>query len=280
VKIIPYSVLAATLLSGMVAAPGSAFTAGSRGDVSRAVDSETADPQAQEENKAKQTAGSPERVAPAQSLGALPTGTTIYAELEKAVDVRKAKPGDKIAARSTLPVLWQGKIVIPNESKIVGHVTEVVQRVGEDGHSRLGILFDGVMMKDGSRAPISLTVQALGARSFTARADDPGQPHSYAGQHAISNNGARLANSNPTGPTMERPQIPDTPETSHTLDAGSYGTIGLSDLNLYTPKDTTRGSMVVSAKRNVKLDGQTEIVLRVVVEPADDAEKADAPGKP
>lgn len=279
-KIIPYSVLAATLLGGMVAAPGSAFTSGARADVSRAAESDKADPQAQEENKAKQAAGLPERVAPAQTLSALPSGTTIYAELEKAVDVRKAKPGDKIAARSTMPVLWQGKIVIPNESKIVGHVTEAVPRVGDDGHSRLGILFDGVVMKDGSKAPISLTVQALGARPFTARADDPSQPHNYVGQHSISNNGARLANSNPSGPKMERPEVPDTPETSHTLDAGSYGTIGLPDLNLYTPKDTARGSMVVSAKRNVKLDGQTEIVLRVVVEPADDSDKPEELGKP
>jgi hypothetical protein len=280
VKIIPYSVLAATLLGGMVGAPGSAFAADARADVSRLAESDNADPRPQDENKAKQAAASPERVAPAQALSALPSGTTIYAELENAIDVRKAKPGDKIAARSTMPVLWQGKILIPNESKIVGHVTAAVPRAGADGHSRLGILFDGVVMKNGSKAPISLTVQALGARPFTARADDPGQPHNYAGQHAISNNGARLANSNPTGPTMERPDIPETPETEHTLDAGSYGMIGLPDLNLYTPKDAARGSMVVSAKRNVKLDGQTEIVLRVVVEPPDDADKPEELGKP
>lgn len=272
-KIIPYSVLAATLMGGAVAASGSPATAPAEASSQSALGSLTGGLQTQEEAKSKPAPASGDAAMPSQGVNALPAGTTIYAELEKGVDARKAKAGDGIVARSTLPVLWQGKIIVPNQSKIVGHVTEAVPRTDNGGHSRVGILFDTILMKDGTKLPISLTVQALGMRPFTARADDPGQPHSYAGPHAINNNGARLANSNPTGPTMERPPVPDAPESNHTLDAGSYGTIGLPDLNLFQAKNPEHGSVIASAKKNVKLDSQTEIVLRVVVAPAEEKDK-------
>jgi hypothetical protein len=252
VKVIPYSVLAATLISGVVGAP-------TRG--------------AQSETKSEQAGATPATsgnvATPAQAVSGLPVGTTICAVLDKAVDAKRAKPGDEIAARTTLPVLWRGKIAIPNDAKIIGHITEAVPRSGGDGKSQLGILFDKVVMKDGKKAPLALTVQAIGMRPLRAESDDPSQPRSYAQPHEVGNNQGQLANSTapntraPQSPPM--PQTPDSPLMNPTLDAGSYGTVGMPDVNLIESKNAAQGSIVVSAKRNVKLDSATELVLRVIV---------------
>ena len=57
------------------------------------------------------------------SATVLAAGTTICVALADSIDARKAKPGDAITARVTLPVLSQGKVIIPNDAKITGHVT-------------------------------------------------------------------------------------------------------------------------------------------------------------
>jgi hypothetical protein len=262
VKIIPYSVLAATLIGGMVAAPPLAAQS---------------DAKSEQVDAAPATSG--KAATPAQAVGGLPVGTTICAVLDKAVDAKRAKPGDEIVARATLPVLWRGKIAIPNDAKIFGHITEAVPRSGEDGKSRLGIVFDKVVMKDGKKAPLSLTVQAIGMRPLRAESDDPGQPRSYAQPHEVGNNQGQMANS--TAPITRAPQSPPMPQTPElplmnpTLDAGSYGAIGMPDVNLIESKNAAQGSIVMSAKRNVKLDSATELVLRVIA--ADSAEETSKP---
>jgi hypothetical protein len=272
VKIIPYSVLAATLLGGMVAAPGSAFTSGARADVSRAAESDKADPQAQDENKGKQAAGSPERVAPAQTMSALPSGTTICAEIEKSLDVKKLKVGSAVTARTTLAVLSFGKVVIPSGAKIAGHVTEASARSASDATSVLAIAFDHVLLKGGTKMPIDLTIQAIGSPTLTAsQNDDETKLH--------------LPTDRPSGRNLSGMRPPSTQQTADpmpgairndgpTLDGSSRGAIGLPELTLSESTEPTKGSRLTSDKKDVKLSSETEIVLRVIVGHAEE------PGKP
>ncbi len=270
-KIIPYSVLAATLLGGMVAAPGSAFTAGSRGDVSRAVDSETADPRAQEEKKAGQTTGAPEQPAKALSASALPAGTTICAEIEKSLDVKKLKVGDAVTARTTLAVLSFGKVVIPSGAKVVGHVTEANARSTSDAKSELAIAFDHVLLKNGTKMPIDLTIQAIGSPTLIAsESDDETNFH--------------LPTDRPSGRNLSGMRAPSTPTTADPLpgairkngpmlDGSSRGAIGLPELTLTESTEPAKGSRVTSDRTDVKLSSETEIVLRVIVGHAEELAK-------
>src|SRR6516162_7887121 len=58
-----------------------------------------------------------------------PTATSevsyILAEFSQPLNAKKLKPGDPIKAEVSQDVLVHGKIVIPAESTLVGHVTEV-----------------------------------------------------------------------------------------------------------------------------------------------------------
>src|SRR6185437_13846064 len=49
-------------------------------------------------------------------------GSVLPVELDKSVDAKKAKPGDPVVAKVDQDLLSNGKIVIPRNSKVMGHV--------------------------------------------------------------------------------------------------------------------------------------------------------------
>src|SRR5690348_6744 len=80
-----------------------------------------------------------------------------FTELPKSIDARKAKTGDRIEAKTTQDMLSNGKIVIPHDSKITGHITESQGRAkGQKGDSTssLGIAFDTLTLKGGQEIPL------------------------------------------------------------------------------------------------------------------------------
>ncbi len=216
---------------------------------------------------------------PTSSATVLAVGTTICVALANSIDARKAKPGDAITARVTLPVLANGKVIIPNDAKITGHVTLVKTRSHDSNESQIGIVFDRAVLKDGSELPLSLTVQAIG-RTAQSAAEIAGQ-EPYNPNVATAPGIAGAPASIPRRPVLPpRPQPADPPQPARPdadsqyaqhpiLDTGSHGAIGLPDLTLTESSDAASGSMVMSSKKNVKLDGGTEIILRVIATPSD-----------
>ena len=69
-------------------------------------------------------------------------GTKISARLISNIDVRKAKPGDKVVARVTKNVKQHGKLVVRKGDKLVGHVTSVQTAANGKVGSALGVKFD------------------------------------------------------------------------------------------------------------------------------------------
>src|SRR3954465_2584547 len=79
----------------------------------------------------------------------LENGSILYAELTKTVDAKKAKVGDPVSAILLADVLAHGKIVVRHDAKLLGHVTEAQVHSKDTPESRLGIVFDKVITKDG-----------------------------------------------------------------------------------------------------------------------------------
>lgn len=204
------------------------------------------------------------------SASYLAAGTTICGALANSIDAKKAKPGDPIIARITLPVLSHGKVIIPNGAKVTGHVTWAKSRSRGSDESELGIVFDRAVLKDGSELPLLLTVQAIGRESPSAA--------EIASQEAASQEPERVVDAmkprqDPAYgrhvPSSQPPNPPqpdaDPREPRHpVLDSGSHGAIGLPDLTLTESSDAASGSMVKSPKKNVRLDSGTEVMLRVI----------------
>ena len=49
----------------------------------------------------------------------------IPVQLTKTIDAKKAKPGDEVVAKVTMDLKTNsGEVVVPKDTKVVGHVTE------------------------------------------------------------------------------------------------------------------------------------------------------------
>lgn len=119
-----------------------------------------------------------------QGQAQLAQGSEINATLSRPVDSRKNKPGDPVTATTTHDTRSDGQVIIPRNSKLLGHVTETRNRGDGKGEasgassaagnsagaagsasSALGIVFDQAVLKDGRTIPIHGTIQAVAASS-------------------------------------------------------------------------------------------------------------------
>src|SRR5258708_16870923 len=69
-----------------------------------------------------------------QAAASLAAGTTLNAQLSRSLDSKKAKPGDVVTAQTTEAVKVDGKIVIPNNPKLVVHLTRPSARPTRSPH--------------------------------------------------------------------------------------------------------------------------------------------------
>jgi len=192
------------------------------------------------------------------------------------MDAKKAKPGDPIEARTTMDLLSHGQIVVPRDTKVMGHVTGATSRSKESPESDLGIAFDHISMKDGRALSINVTVQAIGrpVSELTVPGkegvgkipmDGPSDPPVW-GRTPMGTSSRPGGTLNPAGSPPDRARTaPDPAPSAHpeepapALDPQAHGVVGLKGLSL---KSSDHGSLISSSSRNVHLDGGTQLILR------------------
>ncbi|HSS97755.1 MAG TPA: hypothetical protein VLK33_12030 [Terriglobales bacterium] len=215
-----------------------------------------------------------ERAAESHTLVA---GTTIPAMLDKSVDVRKSKVGDAVIAQTTEPVKEDGEIVIPKGSKIVGRVTEAKSRTSDDPDSVLGIAFDHAVLKKGGELPLRLTIQAI-APDLTSPTslqpmDGATPADSTGGMGPLNRPSTMGANSDPNAGVPGRPDSPVKAAyeeqsggrtANGALTPQCHGVLGIEGLSLaFRPNDASKTPLIISQTKNVRLDGRTQLMLRV-----------------
>jgi hypothetical protein len=131
-----------------------------------------------EDSPAQQTQSStPSSTTPASAAApANSGGSYMLVELSKSLNVKKLKPGDKIKAEVSQDVVAHGKIIIPVETELVGHVTEVRAMDPDHHESRLGIVFDRILLKHFHDINFQAVVQAVAPPAERrSRVDEPSQ---------------------------------------------------------------------------------------------------------
>lgn len=211
---------------------------------------------------AKPPAGSATNPEDSASTGAYRpgAGTVILAELAKALDVRKLSVGAPVECSVFQDLLYKGKIIIPRDAKVIGHVTEAAVSTREQP-SRLGLVFDKIVLKDKRELPFQYpaVVVALAPPinwsqvSTTKMQDMPVQMEkgTDTGGAAV---GAIISNPNLAGANMRS-------SGSGAINAGNRGVTGLKGLTLESP--SPESSVIVSSKGDVKLGFEVQVVLRV-----------------
>jgi hypothetical protein len=208
----------------------------------------------------------------------IPSGTVIPAELARSIDARKSKQGDPVVAKVMRDLLSNGQVVIPRGAKIIGHVTEAKGREKGESDSMVGIVFDRITLKDGRELPVQASIQAIAkpqpSSTVTATQNQPmsetgtGMPGGAAGNPGMggmNRQGAPGAQMPPSGGAAATPDATasNTP-AGMSLSPNSQGVIGIDGLLLSAQAaNGTEGSVISSNSKNVKLDSETQLLLRV-----------------
>jgi hypothetical protein len=211
----------------------------------------------------------------------LAAGAIIPAELSKSLDAKKNKAGDKVEAKTATDLLAHGQIVLPRNTKIVGHVTEAKARNKDSQDSTLAITFDHILYKDGHEMPIQVVVQAIGRplQAFGMGSESSSESAGNLGPVAPAGVGGTMGGasgaSGPGGMGGPQPQYPgntrpESPDPSMTrpssgsttvapLGPTSEGAVGMKGLTL---SSSGQGAAISSSTQNVHLDGGSQLILK------------------
>jgi len=205
--------------------------------------------------------------------------TTLRAELTKSLDAKKAKAGDEVTARVTEDAKDGGQ-VIRKGSKLIGHVTEAQARSKENAESKLGIVFDKAILKDGSQVNLNAIVMAVAPEPHAPMPSMP-DDNSRMGGGSAPMGGGPIGGVAPSaagvGSTISGVSGNVTSAAGAatgnagglaggTLATTARGVIGIEGVTLGTSASgsaNTQASVLSSTSRNIKLDSGTQMVLQV-----------------
>ena len=233
--------------------------------------------------------------ADVSSAGSLSSGTKIDSTLTKPLDAKRCKPGDPVEARTAQDVKQDGKVVLKRGTRLMGHVTEAQARASGQSESRLGVVFDHAMLRNGSQIPLNATIQALAVAQSSTMADaGPDDMMAAASTMGAASGGVRGGGAlggatstvgATTGTVMNTAgSVPATAganvgamahstgamgglTSTGRLASNSSGVFGLQGVSLTTATSgAAQGSMIVSSTRNVHLDSGTQMLLNVGAE--------------
>jgi hypothetical protein len=208
---------------------------------------------------------------PQTAAARIAPGVVIPVQLTKTVDAKKAKPGDPVVATVTQDLKTNsGEVVVPKDSKILGHVTEAQASTKEQKASELGITFDNAVTKRGElKQPmlIQAIIAPLNNESSNSGGSGPGEPVTGGGT-ATSPMGGRAPQSGASQPQPRSTGGTDAQAGGGTsrppINGSTQGVIGMPELKLEAnAQNAALGSVVSSEKGNVKLESGTLMLLRV-----------------
>ena len=188
-------------------------------------------------------------------------GTVIVAEFARMVEAKKLKVDDKIECRVSQDLLYQGKIIIPRDARVIGRVTEAIPSAKEQPQARLGMVFEKIVLKDkrelAFQYPAIIVALAAPIRRGVVPTTRPDEMPIQT-QKGMSSGGA-LVNALDNNASLAGANMPS---TTGAIGASNRGVIGLKDLVLV--RDDTKGNVIVSPRGNINLAFDTQVVLRVV----------------
>jgi hypothetical protein len=239
-----------------------------------------AQPQAQQPAQATPAPESAPTTANQEQTAAAPKiapGSVIPVSLTKTIDAKKVKTGDEVVAKVTMDMKSNsGEVIVPKDTKVMGHVTEAQARSKEQKESQVGIAFDRAMLK-GSEVSLPMSIQAVIAppsnnTNSSGGAPDQGAPptggNSAPSPMASGRSGSAGGQTQPTSPTpsaMPRQGANDSQQSSARppITGNTQGVIGISDLKLEAAPSAAHGSVLSSEKNNVKVESGTMLLLKV-----------------
>jgi hypothetical protein len=219
----------------------------------------------------QQDSGSPQKAQPPAETRFAP-GTALRVELVKTIDAKKAKAGDPVVVKTADELLAGTQVVAPRGTKIFGHVVAATPHKG-DTPSTLEIAFDKIALSPENEVPIKAVIQALCEPEVPSAADYASGNGPAGGNPGGSNPMGRSAGGYPpmSSPGSAAPvpgnvgnpggaQGGGSVPSNKPLPLDAQGVIGMSGVTLSAGAQAN--SVLTSQKHNVKLESDTQMILR------------------
>ena len=205
-------------------------------------------------------------------------GSVIPVQLTKTIDAKKAKTGDEVVAKVTMDMkTTSGEVLVPKDTKVVGHVTEAQARNKDQKESQMGIAFDRAELKDGQSINVPMSIQAVIGQQNNNNAQggsDQGSSSPSAPGGATPNASASAGRPGMAGSTPQpSPSATAGADTTSNdsqaknstprITGQTQGVVGISNLTLASGPNGAQGSVMSSEKNNVKLESGTMLLLKV-----------------
>lgn len=203
------------------------------------------------------------------------SGTHLTAELQDALDVSRARVGDRVLLKTTEDIKSDGQTVVKKGSRLIGHVADVQRRAKGAAASSFTVLFD--RLESGSLStPVSATIDSItqgsahagnqdlgtdtGASSrTTSRASSGSSPSSGGGLLGAAGNavgGVTGAAGNTAGDV-----VGTTTDTVGGVTRGVGQTLGRIQITQSAGADASGGSTLSLAGGNLRLEKGTAFHL-------------------
>lgn len=189
------------------------------------------------------------------------------AALDKTIDTKKIKQGDAVTAKLQEDVKVPDSMELPKNTELLGHVDQV-QPSENRGDSSIQVTFDKAQLKNGQQLAIKATIMqiALPANAMMNQAESsaaspsmasssPAPSSSGGGGGGMQSSQPRLAASMPSSGIQE-------PSQQSAQQGGVPGVQLQSDIH------QSNSGTFTAKKRNVHLDGGTQLQMAVAVIPA------------
>ena len=201
----------------------------------------------------------------------------VHAELVSKLDTKTAKTGDDVVAETKGSVKTADGTEIPKGTKLLGHVVAVqASRAGQI--SQVALAFDHAQLQGGTSLPIQSQIQAIEPPEGSATASAPDEmsrnPGGSAGASASSNGAPGSAGGANSAPAYAPPP---TPQAQGGPPAGTVvahnGKIAIKTTSIpgvllasnapgeQDPRMERASGILLGAKKDVQLDGGTQMVL-------------------
>lgn len=209
----------------------------------------------------------PEKVsAKADTAESIEPDTMILAELMGSVNAKTAKPGDRITAKIHGDTWGETKIILPDRAKLVGRVVEAQAR-SKDHEAKLAITFEKAVLKDGTEVPLRLIIRNMAEPVPDALVGNTGRSSSFSvGPQDRGPKGTSRDERSAYIATHPSAMEPPFPSPRIPREAGAItGDSGIPDVELSSTVTATGSvSVLISSRRNIKVNNHTELFLRVV----------------
>jgi hypothetical protein len=85
---------------------------------------------------------------------------TVQIELTSTIRAKKARVGDAVKARTVTALILPNQTVVPEGSKLIGHVTVANSGRNDTNPTAIGIAFDEVQVKNGGKLRLNFSIRA------------------------------------------------------------------------------------------------------------------------